>query len=224
MIQEQGTFEYEGELIPESTNPSEIIVQGRDCGQGGKVRLVGLCPKIRFWGEKVVLIADSQDSATVRRCSFPVGETVFLVARAGDSLHVVRTCMGEVGLSLLRDDCLVFALGAVTAIPLGTGIQITPGGNDFWWKSPREPTWLDLAIDCEGTRLRDRDFTQIGGYDVYLEHCWAAGIPGGGECVSISRSDRRTGIAAMRSAILLAHDGPTLTDWDLRQFRGNGKP
>ena len=111
------TFEYVGELTSENVGPTEIIVQGRDPGESGKVRLVGPCPRIRFWGEKVVLIADSPHNATARRFSFLVGETVFLVARLGDQLHVVRTATGDVGLSLLRDARLVFALGAVRRSP-----------------------------------------------------------------------------------------------------------
>ena len=111
-ISEEGTFEYEAELTPDGTSPSEIVVQGKDRGRRGPVRLVGLRPRIRFWGEKIVLIAESQDDAPIRRFSFPVGEAVFLVARAGDALHVVRTATGDVGLSLLRDDRLVLALGA----------------------------------------------------------------------------------------------------------------
>ena len=105
------------------------------------------------------------------------------------------------------------------AVPLGIGVQVTAGGGGDWRKGSCEPTWLDLAVGSERVRLPARDPTRVGAYEAYVEHGWAPGIPGTYECAAITHSDSRAGVAAMRSAILLAHDGATLTDWDLGQHR-----
>ena len=113
----------------------------------------------------------------------------------------------------------------MTAVPLGTGIRVMGGGDGGdWRKVPTESTWLDLAIGGERTRLPERTLAQIDDYDVYVEHCWARGIPGTYECVSIVTSGSRTGVAAMRAAIRLAHEGPTRTHWDLSQSSGKCRP
>ena len=175
----EGTFEYEGELTSDHTDTSEIVVQGRDCGRGGMIRLVGLRPKIRFWGEKAVLIAESQDNAPVRRFSFPVGETVFLVARAGDALHVVRTATGDVGLSLLRDDSLVFASAPLPPSPWApasgscAAAAVTGGEarqSPRGWILPSAAIVPDYGIESSPRSAATTSMSSIAGNPVFREY------------------------------------------------------
>lgn len=43
----------------------------------------------------------------------------------GDILHVARTPCAGLGLSVLRNGCLVLAVGAISAVPLGNNVQAT---------------------------------------------------------------------------------------------------
>jgi hypothetical protein len=70
-------------------------------------------------------------------------------------------------------------------------------------------------LQNEQLTLKERGLSQVAGYDVYVERCWARGLPGTDECVSLSLADNsaiRT--AAMRSAILLGNGHMKMVSWD----------
>ena len=76
---------------------------------------------IRFWEGRLIIAAADSDRAAMRMPDdlLPFGDVVSLAAKAGDSLYVVRTATGHIGLSLLRDKTFILAIGAVTSVPLG---------------------------------------------------------------------------------------------------------
>jgi hypothetical protein len=153
--------------------------------------------------------------------SFPAGDALLQALQGGDSLHLARTSAGGVGVSLLRANRLILALGAATAVPLGQGITVGRGTKRVW--EPEEmlagslpgDTWLDFTIESDTQRLQARQAATISSYDIYVERDWAVGVPGVDECVSIAAQET-VGFrdAAMRSAILLAAGCQKIRGWE----------
>jgi len=216
MIHPSGTFEYEAEFTSDSFRESDVVVHGtlmktRDCN-----RLVGPSPMIRFWNDRLVLVASDQSNASVRNTSFQVGNAVPLASSPGDRLYVVRTGSGGIGLSLLRNEQLILAIGAVTAVPLGNNVQVNKGPKgQFRFSDDFKHTWLEFKVGNEQLKLSDRRVTDIANYQIYVESCWEDGIPGIDECVSISIAHvPPVNLACLRSAILLRNGYLKLTGWD----------
>ena len=125
MIHPSGTFDYEAEFASESFGDSEVVVYGTSRRNSNTDSLVGHNPKLRFWNDRLVLIASATNGASARNCSFQIGNAVPLAAQPGDRLYVLRTGCGGIALSLLWDERLILAIGAVTAVPLGREVQVT---------------------------------------------------------------------------------------------------
>jgi hypothetical protein len=212
-IHPSGTFDYEAAFTEQSFRGSDILLRGADRDGGGEERLVGLRPDIRLGDDLLVIFTSERRSAGVRHASFPVGDAVSLAARPGDRLHVARAGTGDIGLSLLRGGRLVVAVGAVTEVPLGD--VRAAHGTDGSWERPSADRWLEFTAGGERLTLRGREFAEVGGYHVYVERCWAFGIPGERECVSVCGSDDAAmRVAAIRSAVLLGHGALKLVEWD----------
>jgi hypothetical protein len=215
MIPPSGTFEYEAEFTSDSFRESDIMLQGTSTYSMDMDRLVGHQPMIRFWHDRLVLVASEQANSKLRNASFPIGDVVMLAARAGDRLYVVRTGRGGIGLSLLREQRLVLAIGAVTAVPLGMNIKVIQMPKDHHGWGARGDEWLDFEIESKQLTLRMRGVSRAADYEIYVEHCWEVGIPGVEECVSIcSGANSAINIASLRSAVLLGHSPLKLTRWD----------
>ena len=216
MIHPSGLFAYEAEFTADGFRESDVVLHGHEYQNTNIDRFVGHNPTIRFWRDRLVLVAGEQLHSRLRNFSFAIGDAVPLSARPGDQLYVVRTGSGGIGLSLLRENRLVLAIGAVTAVPLGVNIEVSIGPRSGKiLPNPATDPRLDFSIDGETMVLRERGLTRIGDYQVYIEHSWEDGIPGTDECVSISRGgDQRIDVASMRSAILLARGEMKMTDWD----------
>src|SRR6266403_1162974 len=217
MIPLIGTFEYKAEFSKEGFSDSDIVLLGADYSGHGRQRLVGLNPKIRFWNDRLVIVAAEQTNSTVRNVSFGIGDGVRLAARPGDRLYVTRTGSGGIGMSVLRGQELILAVGAVRAVPLGSEMQVRvhPRSEDSNWDDPATDTWLKFGIRNQSVTLRERETSQIAGYYIYVERCWQYGIPGTDECASICvADDSKMRISTMRSAILLANADLKTVDWD----------
>ena len=217
MISPAGTFEYEAEFTADSFRESDIVLHGTAMpSRYDSHRLVGPSPMIRFWNDRLVLVASDKSNSTVRNTSFPIGDAVPLAASPGDRLYVVRTGCGGIGLSLLCDKQLVLAIGAVTRVPLGNKIQVTKDPKGSWLHDDHlSDTWLEFEVGSEQVRLRKRGITEIGNYQIYIESCWEYGVPGTDECVSVSVANAPlVNLASVRSAILLRNGVLKLTRWD----------
>jgi len=210
-----GTFQYEAEFTEEGFGETEILLRGTDLDGRNEDRLVGLNPKIRFWHDRLVLIASGDHKSSMRNVSLPIGDAVTLAARPNDRLYLTRTGAGGVGLSVLRQGALVLALGAVASVPLGSGLQVTccPEGTDI--KHPPADTWLGFSVGSERVALRGKEVAEICGCHIYVERSWAPGIPGTDECVAVCVGEHPTmRIAAIRSAVLLGNGALKMTRWD----------
>jgi hypothetical protein len=215
MIPPSGTFEYEGEFTSESFSDSDVVVHGRSISRINHDRLVGHHPKLRFWNDRLVLVASGKSGSSLRNASFWIGDVVPVAARPGDWLYVVRTGSGGIGLSLLRDERLVLAIGAVAVVPLGTDVgAVRRSDNDGFDLRVRD-CWLEFQVGSEHVEVRNRGLTELGGYQIYLEHCWDASIGGSDECVAMSAANNPAiNLACLRSAVLLGNSQIKLTRWD----------
>lgn len=219
MIHPSGTFEYQAEFTSEGFSDSDIVLYGTIANKVDGPRLVGHSPMIRFWNDRLVLVASEESTSGLRNASFAIGDAIFLSAKPGDELHVIRTGSGGLGLSLLREDRLVLAIGCVTSVPLGTNINVIKGPRSRKaFPDPLCDTRLEFQVENESLVLRDRTLTQLGDCEIYVERSWQVGIPGVDECVSICRGDDpAVKIASVRSAILLGNSPLKMTHWDGRE-------
>lgn len=188
------TFEYEAVFTLPGFRKYDIVLTGIDRHPDKGMRLAGHRPQIRFWqGRLGIISADSDRSnASVRMISFPFGDAVDLAAIAGDVLHVVRTPSCGIGLSLLRDQKLILAIGAINSVPLANAASAAAVHRD----------------------LQARETAETEGYYIYLERAWKDDTEGCDECVSVCLADDpKMKISSMRSAILLAHGRQDSMDW-----------
>jgi hypothetical protein len=115
--------------------------------------------------------------------------------KPGDILHMARTASGGLGLALLRENRLVFAVGAVSRVPLGDDVQAaTPGAlvreaaSVFTKVDPEfEFRELPLQITIGGhSRILFRFGRELGHYAIWVEHGYLPCIePGEDECAAI---------------------------------------
>jgi hypothetical protein len=212
-----GRFDYVAEFTSPSFASDEIVLPARSRLESECQVLLGHVPKVRFWSDRVVIVAADSTLAAMKWISFPVGDVVFLVAKAGDLLRMVRTATGDLGLSIVRKDELVVALGAVTEVNLGHTVIASNGFES-----------LQVSIASHVITLRSREsINEAGGegarYDVYLERARASGLPGVAECASIIRAGKpKATNEAVRGAVLLANrcrDTLTGEFWDGRYLR-----
>jgi hypothetical protein len=173
---------------------------------------------------RVTLSAQSKKDATVASASFYVDMGLVNRLEPGDTLHLVRTGSGGLGMSVIRDETLVFAVGAVAAVMLGKDIIARYPGEvmrdvaalfkeaagasahaeyqALGFESPFREAPLEIVAD--GLR---RFFCQanveIGPYRVFMVHGFLPGIPGTEACAAISRVGACSETAANSTAQLL---------------------
>lgn len=182
------------------------------------IREAGLPPNAGLSVPSVVrneirLMATDKKYASCETASYFVDRVLLRVLRPGDVFHIARTCCGGVGASAIREGKLIFAVGAVMAVPLGSEISV---------KIPYELLTKAEAI----LRQRDPEFEldhhpieicigdlpkilygghlQMGAYHVWVEHGFLPGMPGTEESVSITLGEACDWVAGSASAQLLA--------------------
>ena len=174
----------------------------------------------------ITLTATGTRNATVAAVSFHVAQALISALRPADVVHMSRTACGGLGLSVIRGNRLVAAVGAVNAVPLGSGVQV------------RVPK--DLIDEIEGViKRRDPEFDygdlfrawpvevsiggrrrlaysarfELGDYEVYVVHGSGDGLPGVDMCLAIALQGACSVVAANASAQLLRLDGLTMARW-----------
>lgn len=170
-------------------------------------RLVGLYPTLRLSGPNLILEATDRH-AEMSAAFFEVDQRLIDALGGADVLTIVRAATADIGLSVLRDGDLVFAVGAVTLVPLGGGLTVRGGplldlSKPELHEWPRKETWLDVASRGEVVRLEDGAEKIIDNYQLSVLHCFQDGIPGTHENVAITRARDGLHEAAVTSARLL---------------------
>lgn len=141
-----------------------------------------------------------------------VDRGLMVMLRPADVVHISRTHAGGVGLSVLREDRLVAAAGAITHVPLG--VDVTVGhpvdliGQAAAVFRARDPQYRisDNPIEIRVgnvTRLLSIGGATLGDYDIRVHHGCVLGYPGRDECVSVERQGWCPDLAAHTSAELI---------------------
>lgn len=242
MIAGCGTFDYVA-MIPEGGISVSFRAQLRQPIKlsGNKLadfRLVGHAPEVRITDlarppnpgpsnpatsrSRVTLRALDREYAQDSEASFVLDRGLISALRPGDLLAMSRTGCGGVGVSAIRDSQLVFAVGVITAVPLG---------NDFVARFPYE-----LVREAEAVfRKHDSTFefveypleiraagktliiyggrVKVGDFELWIRHGYRKGIPGTDESVSIARAGACSIVDANSSVLFLEGEGLSMVKW-----------
>jgi len=166
----------------------------------------------RVLRSRITFTASEQAHARTASAGFYVDHSLTAAIRPHDVLFVSRTSCGGLGLSLHRDNQLVVAVGAVTAVPLGDSVRVRiPGelikqAEDVFRLHDPEFEFGHLPVEIEIDKHRRVVFgtrSRLGAYDVFVEHGFYRGLPGTDECVAISLPRACPDVAAIATAQLL---------------------
>ena len=131
----------------------------------------------------------------------------------GDAFHMVRTECGGLAVSGLRQGNLIFAAGAISAVPLGPQIQaripmdLIQGAQELFRQHDPKFSFHELPIEIRDgatCSILFRDSFIRNGYSVWVKHgFYWGGEPGTPECAAISLEGKCDRTAACASAQLL---------------------
>lgn len=76
------------------------------------------------WRSELRLVATDTENAAQSTVSYFVDKALIHAMRQGDVFHIARTECGGFGASAIRQGKLIFAVGEVTAVPLGSEISV----------------------------------------------------------------------------------------------------
>lgn len=207
-------------------------------------RLVGPCPRLqildvgmaeapsisrsgrvrpRVMRSRITLTAAERAFATVAAASFDVSRALTSWLRPGDTLNLVRTGCAGLGLSIVREGCLVAAAGAVASLPLGDLDEVTVSADlcseaeaAFRKHDPefefRE--WPVMVRSGDERAIMFNAWRSIGRYNICVLHGFHEGDPGTNECVAISAGGVSAPGPVLHSAEFLdGGDGLTMRRW-----------
>ena len=221
-----GTFDYVF-VAPEQWQSESLRVRGalRTPPERDERRLVGHAPILETleyqreaWQlySRVTLRATDGRNATVASASFSIDRGLVRMLRPGDIVHITRTHCGGLGLSVLRDDHLLAAAGAITSVPLGADVSAR-SPSDLIQRveaifRTRDPEYYlrdrPIEVSVAGkTRILHSGRPTIGPYEIFVRHGFLWGMPGTAECASIERRGACPDTAAHTSAQLLDEEG-----------------
>ncbi len=168
-------------------------------------------PRVQL--SRLTLKASLISRATVAEFSFCLDQALTRSWQVDDVLHIARTGCAGLGLSVVRGNRLVTAIGAVTAVPHdGLTIRLPSDAireaEAVFNRLDPEFEFLELPIEFHiesERRVLYRGRSRIGGYDVFVEHGFYRGMPGVSECAAISLVGSCPHIAAVCSAQLLEY-------------------
>ncbi len=221
----QWTFEDQSgaEMVPQVESPASWKFwrrTGRPAGGLDRLRdnrLVGLQPAVRISGNHVILQAASRHRAEVCSASVELDRTLLEGLQAGDRVELVRTGTADIGVSTLRDGELLWAVGAVTTVPLGPMVRVQggPAVNPALDEWPRKDTWVEVSIGGQTSRLHNGEELTAGEYRVTLARAFRDRVPGQYENAAISRHGSGVHQAVVRAAGILGgwNAGLTLNAW-----------
>jgi hypothetical protein len=226
-VQSSGRWQMRDASGAESSSRVDSLVRDRLVGLQPSLEIAdaGVIPDVRvspYTGNvrpkvllsRLTLRAGSRDRATVTAFSFCVDQAFTRSWRGGDVLHVARTGCGGIGVSVVRGDRLIAAIGAVTAVPHGGLVSvriptevIREAESVFSRMDPRfEFPELPIEVQVESERrVLYRGRPRIGSYEVFVEHGFYPGTPGTSECVALSLVGSCPETAAVCSAQLLEY-------------------
>lgn len=218
-VDRQNAFPWEMKSLEPFARSGDPLVDNRLVGWSPRlyIRDTDMAPDPRLshpavYRSEIQLVAIDKEYASREIVSYFLNRSLVGVLKPGDIFHITRTSCGGVGISAIRQGKHVFAVGQVTAVPLGSGISVrTPRDllnraqavfreRDPGFEFVAYPIEVSIA-DISGVRFGGQ--VRMGSYDVWVGHGFIDGEPGWAECVSISLSDARKWVFASTSAQLI---------------------
>jgi hypothetical protein len=185
-------------------------------------RLFGRTPLAQIVGGEIRIDASMDREAVHRSGALTLDEALLNSLQGGDVLTIARTMTGDVGVSLVRGGALLWAVGAVAAVPLGGGVRARLGppvadGQISASRWPSSDSWLDVSCGPDERTLRDGEAVSVGGFAITVHHAARPSNPGPArrENAAITRADGALHEAARRAAERLdrGHGGLVLQAW-----------
>ncbi len=215
-----GTFNYSG-VVPEQWPQCRSWVVQDQSGAADypetdffhAYRLIGLRPLLAITDDEIVLKSLTRERSQATTAALRLDSELIDSLRAGDTLNLVRTATADIGVSLLRGQQLVFAVGAASAVPTGEDVIVrSVGSGEF----PGGDYWLELSVFGQESQLRGGQSADLGPYEISVLRCFTEGIPGTYACLAVSHRGGCSHDSAKRSAQLLSKQGlrwhPGLSD------------
>lgn len=180
---------------------------------GGEVSPVTGSAGPRVLRSQLTLTAANRKHASVASATFHVDRALARTLTAGDLLFMAGTTNGGLALSIIRDNRLIAAAGAVSAVPLGEIVRVgvpfdvvTQAEGIFRKRDP-DFEFLEWPVEIrvgEDTRLQYRGRPRIQSYEFFVEHGVYPGLSGHrDECVAVSLRGVCPDVAAAASAQLM---------------------
>jgi hypothetical protein len=210
-----GTFHYVA-VIPDRFRPGEGTVVAQDGSAMPDVRsrrhigdepLLGVDPTLSIRDGRLVITASGPQGALVASASFRVVAALMKTLRGGDVLRLVRVGSGDVGLAILREDRLLVAIGAASAVSLGAGVSVHAR------RAAGNAECVTVTVDEETGRIGAGTRGRIGEYAIDVLRPAMDGLPGHCESVAICRTGSCSLESAVRSARLL-DQGLDMVRWE----------
>ena len=140
---------------------------------------------------RVRFIARDDKDARFKEVSFVVDSDFAGMLKPFDALYAATDMNGAFGVSVMRQDLLVAAAGAVHCVTLGRTVRVAQPGvlarqaeDVFRTKDPEYRIWeTPVEVTTEtGTRLLHRGRPALGRYEAFVVH----GFIHGSECMALT--------------------------------------
>jgi hypothetical protein len=163
---------------------------------------------------RLTLRASIRANATYSEVSFHIDRELTMLLRPGDILHLSHSCAWGTGLSVLRHDELVFAVGAILGLPQGKNIRVghPKDALDLIERYHRDPSKIpekhQLLIPVEihvGNEMRSTlgGIVELGEYEIWVQEAKDWCYPSGDTFVAVSAKGLCEFTPAVASAMLL---------------------
>ena len=230
MMGVQGTFAYDAVVPDEPRTVNRRFEMKRSQPDDRRVgTLLGAAPifeSVEYQREPWqlytrVTLTPSDGKGRAGELSFSLDRELIAMLRPGDVVHVVRNIESAIGFSVLRNDRLVAAVGAITSVPLGHGIsarvasdvaremEVVAQRHDSTFKLREIP----LLVEVDHHRRILTDGGRVGVYEIFSVSRYLAGRPNLSECAAMFQPGVSPDTAAQTSAQLMVstEDGVKLS-------------
>jgi hypothetical protein len=242
-IPPEGTFEYVAVVPDGSTTSFSCAARlrkppGSDGSDTARLRLLGPTPRLHVseagatpnpgprnpatQRSRLRLISSEKTSATIAEASFFLDKGVISALRAGDLLHMARTSCGRIGVSAIRSEQLIFAVGAIGAVPLGSDFQarfpndLVREAEAVFQKRDSGFEFAEYPVEIRAVDERYIGYggrRKLGALEVWILHGHYNGTPGKDACLSVARTDACPVVGANISALFLDTDALEMIRW-----------
>jgi hypothetical protein len=147
---------------------------------------------------------------------------VISALRAGDLLHLARTPCGRIGVSAIRSGQLIFAVGAISAVPLGSDFQVqfpydlVREAEAVFRKRDSSFEFVEYPVEIRAVNERCIGYggrRKLGPFEICLLHGHYNGTPGTDACLSVVRTGACPVVDANSSALFLDTDTLEMVRW-----------